>query len=336
VDVEKSHAVNRFGLVHGPTGQMLRRQQIRVLRIYLAATTFLYAAGVLLTLFPLRSNNVELSNPVGGIVAVALGSFGLLYLARTPVNLIPAIAAAMIATPAVMAFHELAAAEFLCLIAVMFLAMYLIAFYRTDRARILIGVLSAAAIVALAVAPATKSALTYVVFVVAIVGAAESFGLVTRALVTIACTDPLTGLLNRAGWEIATAEQLARARAAQTTITVIALDIDDFKAVNDEFGHQFGDEQLIDYAHQWRALMPDDAVFARLGGDEFAACLEGNRPVPAATTVDRIRSGPGDASIGAATGLAATSTIAELLAEADADLYRIKRAKGSGGAEPIP
>jgi diguanylate cyclase (GGDEF)-like protein len=117
---------------------------------------------------------------------------------------------------------------------------------------------------------------------------------------------------------------------------VVALDIDDFKAVNDEFGHQFGDEQLIDYAHQWQALMPEDAVFARLGGDEFAALLGGNRPMPAATIVDRIRSGPGDASVGAATGLAATSTIAELLAEADADLYRIKRAKGSGGAEPIP
>lgn len=325
--------MNRFSLVRGTTGQMLRRQQIRVLRIYLAATTFLYAAGVLLTFFPLRTNNVELSNPTGGIIAVVSGFFGFLYLARTPTNLAPAIAAAMIATPAVMAFHELAAAEFLCLIAVMFLAMYLIAFYRTDRARILIGVLSAAAVVALAVAPAQKSAVTYVVFVVAIVGAAESFGLMTRALITIACTDPLTGLLNRAGWEIATAEQLSRARAAQTTITIVALDIDDFKAVNDEFGHQFGDEQLIDYARQWRALMPEDAVFARLGGDEFAACLEGNRPMPAAEIVEGIRRGPSDASVGSATGLAAICTISDLLAEADADLYRIKRAKRSGGAQ---
>ncbi|MFP3467731.1 hypothetical protein, partial [Leifsonia sp. SIMBA_070] len=89
----------------------------------------------------------------------------------------------------------------------------MIAFLRIALARTLIAVLTVSTVFALSVS-ISASPLTYVAFVLAIVGAAESFGLVTRALITIACTDSLTGLPNRAGWEIATAHQLARARSA--------------------------------------------------------------------------------------------------------------------------
>jgi diguanylate cyclase (GGDEF)-like protein len=298
-----------------------------VLRIYLAATTFLYVGGVFLNL--ISSRRAELANPLGGIIAIVLGIGALVYLAAGRRSLIPAIAAAMIATPVVMLFHITIGANVVCLVGVMFLAMYLRAFYGTTQAWFLVISLTVATVGALALGPGPKIGLTYVIFAVAIIGAAESFGMVTRSLVNIACTDPLTGLLNRAGWEIATTEKLNRSRAANATITVAALDIDNFKKVNDSFGHQAGDQRLVDYAERWTAQMPKDAVFARLGGDEFALCLPGTSTTSAERLVPRLQSEVPDASIGVATGLASATTIHDLLIQADAALYEVKRDKRS-------
>jgi hypothetical protein len=153
--------------------------------------------------------------------------------------------AAICATPIVMAFHQLFVAEFSCLIATMSLAMYLRAFYSPRQAWSLVLLLCGLCLLALAIAPAPKAATTYVIVPIAIVGAAESFGVVTRALITAACSDPLTGLLNRAGWEIATNELMARSRSESLTVTVITLDLDGFKQLNDTYGHVAGDDHLI-------------------------------------------------------------------------------------------
>lgn len=168
------------------------------------------------TIFPVR-RDLHYANPTGGIVAIGLGVAALAWLAFRPHKPAPATAAAIAATPIVMAFHVATIAEFVCLIGPMFLAMYLRAFYSLRRGAILVTVLAAASVLALAIAPAPKISIDYFVFVIAIVGTAESFGLVMRALVSAACTDPLTGLLNRAGWEIATADLLARCRSTEFT-----------------------------------------------------------------------------------------------------------------------
>ncbi|MGI9624466.1 MAG: diguanylate cyclase domain-containing protein, partial [Acidimicrobiales bacterium] len=77
--------------------------------------------------------------------------------------------------------------------------------------------------------------------------------------------DPLTGLLNRAGLEAATAATAASA----STITVMFIDLDHFKSVNDRFGHAAGDELLKEVGERLlRTVRPGD-IFARLGGDEF-------------------------------------------------------------------
>lgn len=144
-----------LSLINGSSRRLLGAQQVRTLRIYLAATTFLYAVGVTFTLFPVRENPT-LSNPVGGIVAIGLGVAALTYLAFRPERPLPATLAAIAATPVVMAFHELITAEFSCLIGTMFLAMYLRAFYSPRLAWVLIAVLTSACLVALAVAPAPR------------------------------------------------------------------------------------------------------------------------------------------------------------------------------------
>lgn len=303
-------------------GQMLGRQAVRVLRIYLTATTFLFAYGVTFTLFPVRTD-LEYGNPVGGIVAVVLGVAALLHLAFQPDRLMPATLAAMAATPLVMAFHVTLVAEYVCLIAPMFLSMYLRAFHPPRRALLLIATLTVACAAAVVLAPARHvGVITVLIIVVAIVGAAESFGLLVRAMFTAACTDPLTGLLNRAGWEIGTAELLARHRAAPVPITVVALDIDGLKSLNDSYGHPAGDRHITRCADSWRRAAPRRAVLARVGGDEFAACIAGEPPEVIEEFIGSIRRETPRVSLGVATGTSVHADVAELLAHADAALYR--------------
>jgi diguanylate cyclase (GGDEF)-like protein len=302
------------------------RQQVRLLRIYLGATTFLYVYGVVFTFFPVRHDLIY-SNPTGGVVAIVLGLAALAWLAVRPDQLAPATVAAIIATPIVMAFHRTLTGEFACLIAPMFLAMYLRAFNPPRRGVLLVAVLTGLSVLALVVAPAPVISIDYAIVAIAIVGAAESFGLVTRALVDAACTDPLTGLLNRAGWELATADLLARSRSADRTVTVIVLDIDDFKQINDSRGHLAGDEHLIDHARSWRGVAPAGAVVARLGGDEFAACIAdqvGHAPTAAAQFVSSVGLHTPDTSVGTAWATADDADIAALYARADSELYASK------------
>ncbi len=84
--------------------------------------------------------------------------------------------------------------------------------------------------------------------------------------------DPLTGLLNRRGGRGAMDALLARV-APGSVVAVLACDLDGFKGVNDRFGHQVGDEVLVQTAQRIRAAQPD-AVAIRFGGDEFVVITE--------------------------------------------------------------
>ncbi len=303
-------------------GLLFSKQQVRLLRIYLAATTFLFLYGFVGVLILYR-NDQPMADHIGGIVAIVLGISALIYLARNPRNTAPALAAAIVATPMVMAFHDTMTAEYVCLIAVMFLAMYVRAFYPPRAAWILIAVLIAAVVTAVAVAPAPKVGvlITYLIMAIAIAGAAESFGLLVRALLTAACTDPMTGLLNRAGWELATAEMLSGRWSQADVVTVVALDIDNLKQLNDSFGHDAGDRRIVEYAAAWRRTAPRGAVLARLGGDEFAMCMAGHRPAVVDRLLDRIRVLTPHVSIGAVTEPRSGAVVAHMLSRADAALY---------------
>lgn len=306
-------------------GQFLRKQQIRMLRIFLGTTTFLYVWGVTFSTVILLNPSLPRGNPTGGILAIGLGLAALAWLAVKPDKPGPATLAAIAATPAVMAFHVMMEAELACLIAPMFLAMYLRAFYPPRAAGCLVAVLTLACVVALAVAPAPKqTTVIYVIVACTIIGAAESFGFLMRALVTAACTDPLTGLFNRAGWEIATADLLGRHSSADVTITVVALDIDDFKLINDTYGHRAGDRHLMTHAERWQAASSGNTVLARLGGDEFAACIADTTSVTAKDFIRSVQLGTPDTSIGTASQPGDLADLDELHSRADAALYAAK------------
>ena len=85
--------------------------------------------------------------------------------------------------------------------------------------------------------------------------------------------DPLTGLLNRRGFEAALAGHVARCRRYGAAGALLALDLDGFKRVNDTHGHHAGDALLADVAAGLRERVRETDVLARLGGDEFALLL---------------------------------------------------------------
>ncbi|MCB1487227.1 MAG: EAL domain-containing protein [Bauldia sp.] len=91
-----------------------------------------------------------------------------------------------------------------------------------------------------------------------------------RELVRLANTDPLTQLLNRRAFFDILERALADARRTDLTCALLIVDVDDFKEVNDMFGHQTGDELLIHIAQKVKGELRETDVVARLGGDEFA------------------------------------------------------------------
>ncbi|WP_439031048.1 GGDEF domain-containing protein [Gordonia terrae] len=342
-----------LGALSGP----LPRSPLHVLRVYLLVTTLLYAIGVGLTLFPV-DDSATLSDPTGGFVAIGLGVAALMWLSARPQRPLPAVLAACAATPAVMAFHELISAEFLCMVAAMFLAMYLRATHPRRQAWVLVGLLTAACVVALAVAPAPKYLSTYIVVAVAIPAAAESFGLLTRTLLTAVCTDPVTGVFNRAGWELATRGALDGRRRSTTAVTVIAFDVERAGAVDDTAAtggaavHPAGEQLMAQRARSCVDLLPDETVLARLGDDEFGVCLihdDAGSPGQAAALIAELRARLPGTSLGAATAPVAAADITALHAQAHSRLTSEKRvrpeppartdepARGNGGpANPRP
>jgi diguanylate cyclase (GGDEF)-like protein len=89
----------------------------------------------------------------------------------------------------------------------------------------------------------------------------------------LAATDPLTGLLNRRTIGERTAEMISIAQRKQKSITVMMLDLDNFKNINDVHGHSAGDAVLKQVAARISKIMPPHNLLARLGGDEFACAF---------------------------------------------------------------
>ncbi|MHB8507010.1 MAG: GGDEF domain-containing protein [Acidimicrobiales bacterium] len=102
--------------------------------------------------------------------------------------------------------------------------------------------------------------------------------------------DPLTGLLNRRSYEQQLAEAVARSRRYGWPFALVLIDLDDFKAVNDELGHAAGDAALRAIGAEIRAVLRRGDVAARLGGDEFALIiLNADSPGALEPLLERLR-----------------------------------------------
>jgi diguanylate cyclase (GGDEF)-like protein len=102
-------------------------------------------------------------------------------------------------------------------------------------------------------------------------------------------TDALTGLLNRRAFALHSEPRLAGCKRQGLACALLVLDIDHFKRVNDEFGHDTGDRALRLVAASMAAQLPPSALLARIGGEEFAVLLPGNDVVDAQAIAERLR-----------------------------------------------
>jgi diguanylate cyclase (GGDEF)-like protein len=162
-----------------------------------------------------------------------------------------------------------------------------------------------------------------------------------RELLSIASrTDPLTGSLNRRGFQQAAAALIAAVSRLGHPASLVLLDLDNFKAFNDTHGHAAGDELLTWAVERIRgSLRPTDSL-ARIGGDEFVVLLAGADRPAAQAAVRRIGEDLA-ARVAVSCGLASAPAdgddIDALYHRADAELYEAKRARmGDGVVSRLP
>jgi diguanylate cyclase (GGDEF)-like protein len=161
------------------------------------------------------------------------------------------------------------------------------------------------------------------------------------ALRALATVDGLTGLPNRGTFDQTLNRECRRAQRDNTSVSLLMVDVDEFKALNDALGHQAGDDCLRRLAEVLRAVMLRPADFAgRYGGEEFAIILPDTLLVGGAAVAQRLVASMKDlalphpssglgyvtVSIGVACNEHLAPSPQALIARADAALYRAKRA----------
>lgn len=153
-----------------------------------------------------------------------------------------------------------------------------------------------------------------------------------------AITDPLTGLLNRAGFSRQLEHILSDEGASLRPFALLFLDLDDFKVVNDTLGHPTGDRLLMAVAQHLRQTLPTGATLGRFGGDEFIILLPVTSPQEATAIADAICNGLNTPftlqghTVFARTSIgifhsdtAAARQVGDVLRDADLALYAAKR-----------
>lgn len=167
-----------------------------------------------------------------------------------------------------------------------------------------------------------------------------------NAATHLARTDYLTQIHNRRCFFDVAEKELRRVRRYNIPLSVIMLDIDDFKAINDQFGHGVGDAVLKEVATLCRSVLREFDTLARYGGEEFVALLPGSTKAQALNVAERIRQAvskaslnqlPADRKITVSLGVAGKNDpdcdIDALVDEADQALLQAKQ-KGKNRVEP--
>ena len=163
----------------------------------------------------------------------------------------------------------------------------------------------------------------------------------SRELYEAATKDPLTGILNRQAFMERSAGELVYARRNDTFIHIVMIDVDDFKQVNDTWGHQCGDLVLKEIARLLSDEKRDSDLLARYGGEEFLLLMNGITPEDAKKRAEKLRTTiahhifswmdtriPVTISLGISSRKGTeVSQITDLIAESDKLLYV---AKGNG------
>lgn len=150
----------------------------------------------------------------------------------------------------------------------------------------------------------------------------------------LASRDPLTGALNRRSFFDLAEYEIKRSHRYGLPFTIAYIDLDNFKGINDQFGHRIGDQLLVTVVSTFRSNIRSTDILARFGGDEFVILLPETSREAASMFLDKMHSHldlvmkqngwPVSFSIGAATYPKAPATADEAIHKADELMYQVK------------
>jgi diguanylate cyclase (GGDEF)-like protein len=150
----------------------------------------------------------------------------------------------------------------------------------------------------------------------------------------LARTDDLTGVINRRSFFEASQQEINRARRHRHPFTVAYMDVDDFKLINDRYGHSIGDTVLRSVSQTIKSNIREIDVVARLGGDEFVILMPETDEAQAQATIARVLRNVTDKiseygwpitfSIGVVTWTTPPRTVDVMLKQADDAMYEVK------------
>lgn len=197
----------------------------------------------------------------------------------------------------------------------------------------------------------TEEMITFSLFIAVALGIAFGFFWMTTAMLTtgleqMASTDPLTRIYNRRVFQMWAEKELARGQRTGTPFSVLMVDLDHFKQINDCFGHQAGDQALCAVVEKMQDSVRGIDVLGRWGGEEFAVLLPGAAADSALLVAQRVRRNierillPGTgirngervqmisvtASVGIATYRGVDDNVHTMIERADMALYQAKAA----------
>jgi diguanylate cyclase (GGDEF)-like protein len=209
----------------------------------------------------------------------------------------------------------------------LWIGVYAAFFFTRAAARAHMTFIAAAFGAALLASPHHVPADAWIFQTASLVVAVEAIARLSDRLRHEAHTDSLTGLLNRKGLAPAAEQAFLLADRTDLPLTIVLIDLDHFKLVNDRDGHAAGDRLLVQMTRTWAAALEPSDIFARLGGDEFLAILVGSSESestrlleglhltsPAAWSAGVVKRQPGE-------------DLSACLARADNALYEVKRSR---------
>ncbi|MDA8209581.1 MAG: GGDEF domain-containing protein [Actinomycetota bacterium] len=267
----------------------------------LVTNGLLSAGGIFLTF------KADKIGRVGANTIMAVGTFAITLQVATGHGMDPAILACMLYA---------------------WIAVYVFAFLSTVEAIAHIGFIATCYTLALVFGQKPSAPLAdWVLTLATVLVTSGAVGYLSYQLRKQAVTDSLTGIPNRKGWEVAFEREMARARRSGSSFVIAIFDLNDFKQINDLYGHSVGDRVLVETGKALRAALRPYDLVVRWGGDEFVVLALLKHPAEGGPLIDRLmRSVRTNSALscGAVIAYPGTANAQELLARADEALYRAK------------
>jgi diguanylate cyclase (GGDEF)-like protein len=313
-----------------------RTDATTALVVYLGLTSILFIAGA-----------VPFSGTTSGTLVMVLagiaqlGGAAFLYFGPHPTDtgrLGVVTGGAVAALCAMFLTADGAVAYLLLSQSAMFLGMQLAGYWSERGGWVWVTVLTVGSMVSAALASSSSMpAVAYVLTALGIVAGAEFFGSHARRMRHSASRDALTGLLNRQGLEGRVEKLLPGYASRGLPVSMAVLDLDNFKTVNDVYGHIAGDVLLERVSAAWMGQLRKGDVLGRLGGDEFVLFMPGTDEAEATEVLARLRRAH---SAEWSVGMVCMPTVrkwSEIYRAADAELYKAKRSRGvERTSRPVP